>query len=86
MTANLTALPAFSIPETGRNKEKVQVARVSSECSQGRKTRFGVLQIYVENKIASRVSDLINKRERDDIQKDYLKAQGPLCYFKLNPS
>lgn len=36
--------------------------------------------------MASRGSDLINKRERDEIQKDYLKAQGPLCYFKLNPS
>lgn len=32
--------------------------------------------------MASRESDLINKRERDEIQKDYLKTQGPLCYFK----
>lgn len=86
MTANLTAFLAFSMPETGRNKEKVQVARVSSECPQGRKTHFRVLQIYVENKMASRGSDLINKRERDEIQKDDLKAQGPLCYFKLNTS
>lgn len=81
MTANLTAFPAFSIPETGRNKEKVKVAKVSSQCPQGRKIYFGVLQIYVEKKMASRECDLINKRERDEIQKDYLKTQGPLLLF-----
>lgn len=44
VTAHLTVFPVFSIPETGKNKEKVKVAKVDSECPQGRKTSFGVLQ------------------------------------------
>lgn len=32
VTAHLTAFLVFSIPETGKNKEKVKVAKVNSEC------------------------------------------------------
>lgn len=44
VTSHLTAFPEFSISETGKNKEKMNVAKVNSECPQGRKTSFGALQ------------------------------------------
>lgn len=59
----------------------MKVAEVSSECTHGRKLYFGVLQYMLKEKMASRGSDLINKRKKDEIQKDYLKAHALLCYF-----
>ena len=47
VTANLTAFTAFSIPKNRETLEKVEVAKVSSECPHRRKTYLGVLQRYL---------------------------------------
>lgn len=84
MTAHLTAFPVFSLPETDKNKEKVKVAKVSSECPQGRKTYFRVLKnIYVERKMESgEVISLIKKKGLRF--RDYLRLKRHSAILNLS--